>query len=364
MRRRRADKLFLGIVVALTTIGFIIFTSASLGLLARDGAGFSTIAFKQIFLGIILGGTALIFVSKIDYRVWKKYSLHLFFIAIILTAIVFIPGVGFTHGGATRWIDLWIITFQPAELLKLGFVVYFAALLSSFGAKVRSLQYGIVPMGIILGLIGLLLIKQPDFGTILVISITALSMLIAAGGALKHVAGALLALVLFASVAVFANPYVMDRIHTFIDPSRDPHGAGYQIKQSLIAIGSGEMFGRGFGQSIQKFQYLPEPTGDSIFAVTAEEFGFVGSIILLSLFLLFAFRGLVIARSAPTHFGGLLVLGLVILIVSQSFINIASMLGIAPLTGMPLLFVSQGGTALFFTLLEAGIILNVSKYRK
>ncbi len=148
-----------------------------------------------------------------------------------------------------------------------------------------------------------------------------------------------------------------------MDPSRDPLGAGYQIQQSLIAIGSGELWGRGFGQSVQKFGYLPEPTGDSIFAVAAEEFGFVGSTALIALLLAFAFRGFFLAQTAPTRFGGLLTLGIVILIMSQSFINIASMLGILPLTGMPLLFVSQGGTALFFVLLEAGIILNVSRHR-
>jgi len=156
----------------------------------------------------------------------------------------------------------------------------------------------------------------------------------------------------------------MERVLTFLDPGRDPLGSSYQLQQSLIAVGSGEVAGRGFGQSIQKFEYLPEPTGDSIFAVAAEEFGFIGSTILVGLFLAFAYRGLHIARTAPTQFGGLLVLGLVILIVVQSFINIASMLGLFPLTGMPLLFVSQGGTALFFTLLEAGVILNVSKYRR
>jgi len=363
MRRRRADRFFLGIIIALAVVGLIIFISASLGLLARDGAGFGTVALKQFFFGIVLGGGALIFTSKIDYHFWKKYSLHIFALSLVLTALVFVPQIGLTHGGATRWIDLGIITLQPAEFLKLGIVVYFAALLSSFGTKVRSVQYGIVPMGIILGLAGLILIKQPDFGTILVLAVTVLSMFIAAGGRWKHIGGVFLVFLVLASAVIFTKPYVMDRVLTFIDPSRDPLGAGYQIKQSLIAIGSGEMFGRGFGQSVQKFQYLPEPTGDSIFAVAAEEFGFVGGVTLLLLFLLFAFRGLVIARSAPTHFGGLLVLGLVILIVSQSFINIASMLGIAPLTGMPLLFVSQGGTALFFTLLEAGIILNVSKYR-
>ena len=156
----------------------------------------------------------------------------------------------------------------------------------------------------------------------------------------------------------------MDRILTFLNPSSDPLGNGYQIQQSLIAIGSGHIFGRGFGQSVQKFDYLPEPMGDSIFAVFAEEFGFMGALLLLSLFIFFAFRGLKIATHSPDQFGGLLVVGIVILIVSQSFINIGSLIGIFPLTGLPLLFISHGGTALFFALVGVGIVLNVSRYAK
>lgn len=361
--RRHADKFLLGIVGLLVFFGFIIFASASLGLLARDGAGFSIVTLKQVFLGIVLGGLALVGTSRLDYRVWKKYAFHLFIFSLVLTTLVFVPVIGLTHGGATRWIDLRIISFQPAEILKLGFVVYLAALLVAFGPKIKTWQYGLLPVGIALAASGLVLINQPDLGTLLVLSITGIAMFIGAGGKWKHVGVIIGVLGLMAAILLLIKPYALERVLTFVDPSRDPLGAGYQIKQSLIAVGSGEIFGRGFGRSIQKFQYLPEPTGDSIFAVAAEEFGFVGSVVLIVLFLLFAFRGFVLACAAPTRFGGLLILGLVILVVSQSFINIAAMLGVAPLTGMPLLFVSQGGTALFFTLLEMGIILNISKQR-
>jgi cell division protein FtsW len=160
------------------------------------------------------------------------------------------------------------------------------------------------------------------------------------------------------------RPYVMDRIMTFADPGRDPQGAGYQINQSLIAIGSGSMFGRGFGQSIQKFEYLPEPIGDSIFAVYGEEFGFAGTTLLVLLFAAFAFRGLRIATHAPDLFGMLLVVGIVTLVVAQAFLNIAAMLAVAPLSGLPLPFVSHGGTSLLVTLAAVGIVLNVSKYQK
>ena len=363
MKRRRADKIFFGIVVALALVGIFIFTSASLGLFARDGAAFSTVALKQIIFGT-LGVVSLLFFANLDYRIWKKYSFYIFMISLALVALVFVSSIGFSSGGATRWIDLGLFTFQPAELLKFGFIVYFAALLSSLKTKVYTTQYGLLPMVIFLVVIGGILLKQPDMGTLMVIVVTAIAMFIGANGKWSHIGVVSAGIIIVFILVLFTKPYAMERVLTFLEPGRDPLGASYQLQQSLIAVGSGEVAGRGFGQSIQKFKYLPEPTGDSIFAVAAEEFGFIGSTILVGLFLAFAYRGLHIANRAPTQFGGLLVLGLVILIVVQSFINISSMLGLFPLTGMPLLFVSQGGTALFFTLLEAGVILNVSKYKK
>jgi cell division protein FtsW len=190
------------------------------------------------------------------------------------------------------------------------------------------------------------------------------AMFIAAGAYVRDILVLIGAGLLGAAGLVMVRPYLMNRIMAFLDPNVDPLGSSYQIQQSLIAIGSGGPFGRGYGQSIQKFDYLPEPIGDSVFAVLAEEFGFFGSVLLISLFVFFAWRGLRIASKAPDHFSGLLVVGIVILIVSQSFINIASMLGVFPLTGLPLIFVSHGGSALFFTLLSVGIVLNISRYLK
>lgn len=359
---KKADRLLFGIIVALVFFGFFIFLSASLGLLAREGGSFVWIAAKQLLFGVVLGFAALFLAARFDYRKLKKYALPVFIGGLLFSLAVFIPGLGLTHGGATRWLDFGILTFQPAELLKLGVVVYLAALFSTLKQKIHHFSYGPVPLLIVLGLAGLVLGLQPDFGTLVVVTITAGALFIAAGGLWKHLGIVACILAVAFSAVLFVKPYVFDRITTFIDPSQDPTGSGYQIQQSLIAVGSGELTGRGFGQSIQKFEYLPEPTGDSIFAVAAEEFGFMGSAILVLLFTMFAFRGFVLSRAAPTRFGGLLILGLVILITSQSFLNIASMLGLFPLTGMPLLFVSQGGSALLFVLLESGIILSVSRY--
>ncbi|GMQ95517.1 MAG: putative lipid II flippase FtsW [Patescibacteria group bacterium] len=364
MVKRRSDRSFLVIVIFLIFMGVVIFSSASLGLLAREGASFSRVALSQILLGLVGGSIALIALSNVHYRLWKKYSFYIFVISLIASVLVFVPGLGIEHAGAKRWILLGSISFQPAEFLKLGFIFYFAAFLSSFRNKISTLKYGVFPSMIIVGIVGAVLLSQPDTGTFVIILITALAMFIASGGRWRHILGFGALSLVGLSALVISKPYVKERILTFLDPSRDPLGAGYQIQQSLIAIGSGEVSGRGFGQSIQKFNYLPEPIGDSIFAVAAEEFGFIGSFIIIAAFLAFAVSGIAIAKRSPDYFGGLLVLGIVILIVSQSFINIGSMLGVVPLTGLPLLFISHGGTALFFTLLEVGIVLNVSKYQR
>lgn len=361
---KKIDRPFLITVIILVVAGFFIFTSASLGLLAREGARFSSVAFSQLFFGIFLGAIALLVTSTIRYRFWRKYALYVFLASIVATLLVFIPGLGLELNGANRWLKIGSFSFQPAEFLKIGFVIYFAAWLSGIKNKLHTFTYGILPFIVLLCIVGAILLAQPDTGTLLVIIIAGAAMYISAGARWRDIflLGAL-AVPLFALLA-YIRPYIMERILTFMNPLSDPLNASYQIQQSLIAIGSGEMFGRGFGQSVQKFNFLPQPVGDSIFAVAAEEFGFIGSAILIFLFLFLAFRGLKIASRAPDYFGGLLVVGIVILIISQSFINIASMLGVLPLTGLPLLFVSHGGTALMVALAGIGIVLNVSKYQK
>ncbi|MBU1557802.1 putative lipid II flippase FtsW [Patescibacteria group bacterium] len=363
MSRRKIDKPFLITVVILIFSGFFIFSSASLGILTKEGSNLSSVLFNQVFLGLILGTLGMIIASKVNYMHYRKYAFYIFTLSLILSVLVFTPFFGFEHGGAKRWIMIGGQTFQPAEFLKLGFIIYFAAWLTSIKSKVKTFKYGILPMIILLALTGGILLSQPDTGTFLVIFITAMGMLFTAGAKWRHLFGLVATAGVGFGILTYLRPYVLQRVLTFMDPSADALGAGYQIKQSLIAIGSGQWFGRGFGKSIQKFNFLPEPMGDSIFAVTAEEWGFIGCIFLIALFLFFAYRGLNIASSSTHNFGRLLAIGIVILIVSQSFINMASMLGIFPLTGMPLLFVSQGGTALLFTLLEVGIIFNISKYK-
>jgi len=361
--RRSVDKPLLVITSIMVLMGFFLFVSASLGLLARDGVAFSTVAFNQIVFGLIGGSMAMYLTSKIDYHFWKKYSFYIFLASVFITLLVFVPGIGRSAGGASRWITFGPLpSFQPVELLKLGFVIYFAAFITGVRQKIRTIKFGLLPLLIIVGLIGAILVNQPDTGSLFVIFSAGLAMFITAGGRWQDVIiSGIIGLILLAGLA-YTKPYIYDRIKTFIDPSTDLQGSSYQLDQSFIAIGSGQLFGRGFGQSVQKFHYLPEPIGDSIFAVAAEEWGFVGSTTLIFLFLAFTLRGLKIAATAKDMFGGLLATGIVMLITVQSLANIASMLGVFPLTGMPLLFVSHGGTALLFAMAGVGIVLNISKH--
>lgn len=360
---QKVDKLFLIAIVILTIAGFFIFTSASLGLLAREGVRFSNVAFSQTFFGLFLGSIACFITSKINYRIWRKYAVYIFIASIILTLLVFVPGLGFSHNGATRWLSIAGFSFQPSELLKIGFIIYLAAWLSGVKDKVKTFKFGVLPLMLLCGIAGAVLLSQPDTDTFIILGGTALAMFIVSGGTWKHTAIIIAIGLVCVGLVASQRPYVMDRIFSFINPEKDRYGSSYQLNQSLIAIGSGGFMGKGFGQSVQKFNFLPEPIGDSIFAVMAEEFGFVGGVALIFLYIFFAFRGLRIAMNSPDSFGGLLAFGIVILIVAQSFDNIGAMLGVLPLSGIPLLFVSHGGTALLIALAEVGIVLNISKHQ-
>ena len=363
MRERKIDKFFITIVFLLIAVGAAMFVSASLGILNRSADTFYSVLFSQLVLGFGFGFLGMYIAYKIDYKFWRKYSFYLFLGSILLTAAVFIPSLGWSHLGAERWIQLGPIRFQPVEFLKFGFVIYFAAWLSWAKNRVQDFKFGILPLGILLAVIAFILFNQPDTKSFILIAATGMGMLFISGVPMKYIALLGLGAVLVLGSLVFFTPYLQERVKTFIDPSQDPQGSSYQIQQSLIAIGSGGIFGRGYGQSIQKFSYLPEPQGDSIFAVVGEELGFVGSVAILVLYLLFALRGLRIANNSPDLFSRLLVSGIVILIVAQSFMNIASVTGVFPLTGVPLVFMSHGGTSLMIYLIAMGIVFQISKYQ-
>ncbi len=361
-RDERIDSIFLALTITLITVGFFIFVSAALGVLARGEEKFVSVLRSQILFGLMAGGLCMYIASRIHYQFWRKHAFWIFVGSIAATLLVFVPGIGFEHGGAHRWIHLGVTTFQPSELLKFGLVVYLAAWFAAFHKRIQSPLFGFYPLLAMVGITGAVLLAQPDTGTFLIAAAAGVAMRIVSAGKWHELLIMLLLGVLLIGVLAYARPYVRDRIETMLQPS-DFQGSGYQIKQAWIAIGNGGYFGAGYGQSTQKFTYLPEPIGDSVFAVAAEELGFVGASGLIVLFLLFALRGLYIAARAPDKFSGLLVIGLVILIISQSFTNIGSMLGLGPLTGVPLVFVSHGGSAMLLAMIEVGIILNISRYR-
>lgn len=360
--KKEVDKLFLWLTITLVIVGFFIFVSASLGLYAREGLGLMVVMLRQLFLGVIGGLAVMWLLSHVSYKHWKKYALPVFLLSLGITCLVFVPGLGYSHSGATRWLDLGVVSLQPVELLKIGFVICLAAWFAYAGDKIKTIKFGILPFLALLGLVVAVLFAQPDTGGIIVIGLTGVAMFFIAGARWLHIIGLGGLGVAALAILAYSRPYIQDRLLTFVDSTVDPLGSGYQIKQSLIAVGSGEWFGRGFGQSIQKFNYVPEPIGDSIFAVFAEEWGFVGSVILILLFIAFALRGYKIAANAKDQFAKLLVVGLVTLIAAQSFVNIGALIGVLPLTGLPLIFVSHGGTAIFIALASVGIILNVSRH--
>lgn len=359
--RERIDRTLAILVIVLVAAGLLIFLSASLGLFTRDAGAFESAAFSQLALGLGGGLVALYVASKVPLQFLRVYSLYFFGAALVLTAAVFLPVVGLSINGARRWLDLGVTTLQPAELLKIAYVLYLSTWLAAAKNRAASLWDGVVPFGIMTALVGAILLLQPDTDTFLVIAASGLAVMFAAGMRYRDLAVAGLVAVVLVAALVAVRPYLLERVLTFVEPSRDPLGAGYQIQQSLIAVGSGGVFGRGFGQSIQKFNYLPEASSDSIFAVFAEEFGFVGSVLLVLGFLTFALRGMWVSARAKDLFSGLLVVGLVTSIAVQSFLNMAAMLGIAPVGGLPLVFISHGGTALAIALAMVGLVLNVSR---
>lgn len=360
MRFFSIDKPLALIIAALVVGGVLVFVSAAFGLVARGSEHISSVVFSHLVMGVSMGLVALIATTVIDYKLWRSWSPYLFGASLIVTALVFVPGIGFEHGGGRRWIDLGFGTLQPSETLKIAVVLMLAALFATMKHESATWR-ALAGFSTVIIFPVILLIAQPDIGTLGVVFLSGFGVYIAAGARWQQIGTIILGGIIMLAVLVTLRPYMLDRVLTFLDPSANQHAEGYQIKQSLIAIGSGGVWGRGFGQSVQKFTYLPEPMGDSIFAVAAEETGFIGGTLLILGFLFLALRGFHVAAHAPDMFGALVAVGISVYFVSEAFINIASMLSLAPLTGIPLTFISQGGSAMLVSLGSAGILLNISR---
>ena len=364
MKFASGDRIFFMLVLGISLAGLAIFSSAALGLLARESSSVSKDVLLQAGLGLGLGFLCLFAARAISLSWVKRLAPYMYIATLLFTALVFIPSIGFHAGGATRWINLGFTTVQPAEFLKIGFVIMLAWWLAPRARQLADRKRGLFPFIALLAVPSALLLAQPNTSTMLLILVTGAVMYFSAGAPWRDFGILLLTAILAIGIVAIVRPYVFERIKTFINPSENSLSSGYQIQQSLIAIGSGGLLGRGFGQSVEKFNYLPEPAGDSVFAVFAEETGFLGAAILIALFIAIAARGIVIAGNSQDLFGGLIALGFSTIIILQAFINIGAMLGMIPLTGLPLPFISHGGTALVAVLIMCGFILNVAAHKK
>lgn len=362
---KQTDKTILSIILILSVFGLIMISSASV-LYSKTRFGdpnyFLT---HQLLYGFLPGLLALYVFSRIDYHVWKKIAVPFFFATIIALILVFIPGVGKNIYGASRWINLGPISFQPSEMAKISIILYLAAWLVGRGKeRIRDVYEGMIPFLGILAIMGFLIIKQPDTGTLGVIILISIIMFFISGANMSHIWGIFLGTIVALAGLIAVAPYRLNRMLVFLNPEHDPQGVGYQITQALLAIGSGGIFGVGLGHSRQKFNYLPEPVGDSIFAIVSEELGLLGASFVVILFIAFAFRGLKIAKNAPDDFGKIVAVGIVSWVIAQAFVNISAIIAIIPLTGIPLPFISYGGTSFVFLMVAMGILLNISKQSK
>lgn len=354
------DSGFLFMVILLLALGLLMVFSASYPYAYyTQNDGFLFIR-KQLLVAL-LGAVAMIFTANFDYRKYKKLAFPILIATTVLLLAVLVVGKSFN--GAKRWLGFGSLTFQPSEVAKFALIIYFATGLANIKDKIKDFRYFIRYWLITAVFMGLLLL-EPHFSVCIIIGLTLVILLLVAGAKLWHFA--VLAAPAIAGIIfiIILAPYRLQRWTTFLDPYSDPLGAGWQIIQSLYAIGSGGLFGVGFGNSRQKFLYISEPQNDFIFSIICEELGLIGALAVLVIFALFLWRGLKIAVNAPDAFGSFLVTGIISLVGVQTVLNIGVVTSSIPTTGIPLPFFSAGGTSLMFLMAAMGIVLNVSKHQK
>ncbi len=350
---------------ALIVFGLLVLSSASAPLsFQRFGTAYYYVT-HQILYGVLPGLVLFLFFSLVDYTVWKKYALVMLGVSLVLLVLVFIPGIGAEFGTARSWIVFGNISMQPSEFVKLTFLMYLATWLAQRGhAKAQDLHEGLLPFAVALGMIVFLLLLQPDTGSMMIIAVMAMTVYFVGGANIRHVIAIVGAGLAGLLLLIKLSPYRTARFMTFLHPELDPQGIGYHINQAFLAIGSGGLFGRGFGLSRQKYQYLPEVMGDSIFAILSEELGFFIAAATVALFVYVMLRGFKVAMSAKDAFGKYLVVGVIAWFTTQAFFNIGAMAGVLPLTGVPLPFVSYGGSATLVGMAAMGLVANVSRSAK
>ena len=358
-----SDYFLIASVACLVLLGVLIITSVTSAIAQQKFGSPTFYLLRHLIYGLLPGIILGVLAYKIPMGRIKKWVPGALLVNLFLMILVFVPGIGIKLGSARSWLNLGVTSFQPSELLKLVFILYLASWLATRAEKNKNeFSATLIAFIAIIGVIILLLSFQPDVGTLGIIIATGFLMYFLSGTPLKHTLlisfGGLVAL----AVLVKMKLYGVNRFLVLFNRDNDPMGTGYQIKQALIAVGSGGIFGTGLGMSVQKFGYLPEPMADSIFAVFAEETGLVGSLMIVALFLIITWLGFKIAQNAKNNFEKLTALGIVSWLSVQAFINIGAMLKILPLTGVPLPFLSYGGSALATELIGVGILLNISKH--
>lgn len=351
--------LLLTLVTVLIVIGLIMVLSASSVESLRQ-YGSSWAIFERQVLWVILGVVALVLAARIDYRRWRRFATPLLVVCLLLLLAVLVPRLGVSSGGSSRWLGVGSLRMQPSELAKLGLVIFGADLLTRRANQMRSWKATIRPLLLIVGLACLLVIKQPDLGTALILICIVMGLLFAAGTSFAAI-GTLLGVSATAAVLVaLAEPYRRARLFSFFDPWAHASGSGYQVVQSLVGLGSGHMLGVGLGSSAAKWGFLPNAYTDFIFSVLGEELGLVGALLVVALFIALAVVGIRIAVRSSDRFGGLLAAGVTTWIVVQAVINIGGVAGMLPVTGVPLPFISFGGSSLVIMMAAVGMLLNVA----
>ena len=360
-RRLVPDMWLFGAALVLVSIGVVMVYSAS-AILAADRFGDPHYFLKRQLFWALLGLGGLWAALAVDYRVLERVALPLLGVAALLLVLVLVPAFGQAINGTRRWLRLGGVSFQPVELAKLAFVIYLARFLGRRGEAIQGFWGGAVPPAVIGGGLAALVLRQPDLGNSLTLLALAFTLLFLAGARPRHLLLLAAPALPLLAVAVYLAPYRWRRILAFLNPESDPRGSGFQIIQSFLAIGSGGLLGRGLGGSKQKLFYLPEPHTDFVFAVIAEELGLIGGVTVVALFMVLIWRGLRAGLRAPDRFGAYLALGLTTMLATEALVNLGVVTGSLPTKGLPLPFVSFGGSALFMTLLSTGILLNISQH--
>ncbi len=350
--------------IFLVLLGFFFLASASAVVSYQYFGQAYHYVFRQFF-PLLIGIVLFYIFYKPKYDGFKKFASLALLVSVISLILVFIPGFSLEHAGSKSWISIFGQSFQPSEMVKLTFLIYLATWLEARKGDLSRWLSGTLPFIVVLIVIGALIMLQPDFGTLVIIICSALAAFLAGGGSLKHLSLIFfMVLIVAASMIFLISDHQEDRIKCYLNPESDPQAKCYQINQSLIAIGSGGILGRGIGESRQKFLYIPEITGDAIFPIIAEEIGFLFSTLLLLLYLFFFYRSYLIAKGAPDLFSRSLVFGILAWLAIQTFFNIGGMINLIPMTGVPLPFISHGGSSLIFSMAAVGLLLNISRYSK